>query len=85
MRGQRLYRQLKTQGMDDLEQRIESARTHGACYQSPGDICHGNQIANRAIMMQKKTHRPVQFEITPTPRENVEALIRQIDFQPYAL
>ncbi|MFT0548055.1 tyrosine-type recombinase/integrase [Allopusillimonas ginsengisoli] len=46
------------------------------------DVCHGNQIANRAIVMQKKTHRPVQFEITPTTRESVEALIRQTGLQP---
>ena len=28
------------------------------------DICHGDQVANRAIVMQHKTHRPVQFEIS---------------------
>ena len=25
------------------------------------DICHGDQIASRAIVMQHKTQRPVQF------------------------
>jgi hypothetical protein len=28
------------------------------------DICHGDRVANRAVVMQQKTHRPVQFEIT---------------------
>ena len=28
------------------------------------DICHGDRIATRAIVMQQKTQRPVQFEIT---------------------
>jgi integrase len=29
------------------------------------------------MVMQQKTHRPVQFEITPTTRESVEAWIRE--------
>jgi hypothetical protein len=33
------------------------------------DICHADRIANRAIVMQQKTHRPVQFEITEPTRE----------------
>ena len=32
------------------------------------DIVQGSRIAPRAIVMQKKTHRPVQFEITETTR-----------------
>lgn len=28
------------------------------------DVAHGDQIASRTIVMQQKTHRPVQFEIT---------------------
>jgi len=28
------------------------------------DVSHGNQVATRAIVMQHKTKRPVQFEIT---------------------
>ena len=31
------------------------------------DICHGDQVASRAVVMQHKTQRPVQFEITPAP------------------
>lgn len=41
------------------------------------DICHGEQIAPRAIIMQQKTQRPVQFEITPSTREAVGTWIKQ--------
>mgnify|MGYP001571076545 CR=1 FL=1 len=41
------------------------------------DVCHGDQIAPRAIVMQQKTQRPVQFEITPSTREAVVAWIKQ--------
>ena len=41
------------------------------------DVCHGEQVAARAIVMQQKTHRPVQFEITPATRETVQAWIKQ--------
>jgi integrase len=33
------------------------------------DICHGDRVASRATVMQQKTHRPVQFEITEPTRE----------------
>ena len=29
------------------------------------DICHGDRVFPRAIVMQQQTSRPVQFEITP--------------------
>lgn len=32
------------------------------------DVCHGDQVAARAIIMQQKTQRPVQFEITAATR-----------------
>lgn len=35
------------------------------------DICHGDRIAPRAIVMQQKTSRPVQFEITEQTRTAV--------------
>jgi hypothetical protein len=35
------------------------------------DICHGDRVAARAIVMQQKTSRPVQFEITESPREAI--------------
>jgi integrase len=34
-------------------------------------------VAARAIVMQHKTHRPVQFEITPATRDAVQAWIKQ--------
>lgn len=39
------------------------------------DISHGNQIMSRAIVMQQKTKRPVQFEITEQTREAVKAWV----------
>ena len=41
------------------------------------DICHGDQVATRATVMQQKTQRPVQFEITPAAREAVQKWIKQ--------
>ncbi len=41
------------------------------------DACHGDQVARRAIVLQQKTQRPVQFEIAPPPREAVEAWTKQ--------
>ncbi len=41
------------------------------------DIAHGSRIAPRAIVMQQKTQRPVQFEITEQTREAVSAWIDQ--------
>ncbi len=40
------------------------------------DICHGGQVASRSIVLQRKTQRPVQFEITAPAREAVQAWIR---------
>jgi len=40
------------------------------------DVTHGDQVANRAIVMQQKTRRPVQFEITEQTRESIAAWIR---------
>jgi hypothetical protein len=42
------------------------------------DVCHGDQVAARAIVMQHKTKRPVQFEITPATRE---ALAVDVDLE----
>ena len=41
------------------------------------DVCHGDRVAPRAIILQKKTQRPVQFEITPPTRDAVQAWIKQ--------
>ena len=40
------------------------------------DVCHGDQVAVRAIVVQHKTQRPVQFEITPATRDAVQAWIK---------
>ena len=40
------------------------------------DIAHGDRIAARAIIMQQKTQRPVQFEITEPTRKAVLVWIR---------
>ena len=40
------------------------------------DVCHGDRVAARAVVMQHKTQRPVQFEITPPTRESVDAWIK---------
>jgi integrase len=39
------------------------------------DVCHGGGMASRAIVLQQKTQRPVQFEITDPTREAVGAWI----------
>ena len=39
------------------------------------DITHGERVAARAIVMQQKTQRPVQFEITEQTRQAVAAWI----------
>jgi integrase len=39
------------------------------------DIAHGERVAARAIVMQQKTQRPVQFEITEQTRQTVAAWI----------
>ena len=35
------------------------------------DVCHAEQLASRAVVMQHRTQRPVQFEITQTTRDAV--------------
>jgi len=39
------------------------------------DVCHGQSIASRALILQQKTSRPVQFEITEPARTAVLAWI----------
>ncbi len=41
------------------------------------DICYGDQVATRAMVMQHKTQRPVQFEITSATRDAVQKWIMQ--------
>jgi integrase len=33
------------------------------------DVSHGDLVASRAVVLQHKTQRPVQFEITPATRD----------------
>lgn len=40
------------------------------------DIAHGDRVAARAVIMQQKTQRPVQFEITEQTREAVASWIQ---------
>lgn len=46
------------------------------------DVCHGDQVATRAIVMQQKTLRPVQFEITPATRDAVHAWMKMAGLKP---
>jgi integrase len=41
------------------------------------DVAQGNTVLRRAIVMQQKTNRPVQFEITEQTRQAVAAWIEQ--------
>ena len=45
------------------------------------DVCHGDQVASRAVVMQHKTQRPVQFEITPATRDAVQKWIKQAELR----
>ena len=40
------------------------------------DVTHGANVAARAIVVQQKTHRPVQFEITTQTRDSLEKWIQ---------
>jgi integrase len=46
------------------------------------DVVQGSRIAPRAIVMQKKTQRPVQFEITEQTRDAVAAWIATAHLKP---
>jgi integrase len=37
------------------------------------DICSGTRVRHRATIVQKKTGRPIQFEITEQSRSSIEA------------
>ncbi len=41
------------------------------------DVSQGSRVSSRAIVMQQKTHRPVQFEITEQTRESLKVWISQ--------
>ena len=46
------------------------------------DITHGNQILARAMVVQTKTQRPVQFELTEPTRAAVAAWIEKAKLKP---
>lgn len=46
------------------------------------DIAHGDHVSGRAIILQQKTHRPVQFEITEQTREAITAWISSARLAP---
>ena len=46
-----------------------------------GDVTHGNRIAPRAVIMQRKTQQPVQFEITEQTRNTIESWVQRAGIQ----
>ena len=46
------------------------------------DVTHGNQILPRAMVIQRKTQRPVQFELTEPTRSAVLAWIEMASLRP---
>ncbi len=46
------------------------------------DISQGGLVSSRAIVMQRKTHRPVQFELTEPTREAVAAWLSKAQLKP---
>src|SRR5438105_10854620 len=46
------------------------------------DITQGTRVTSRAIVMQKKTQRTVQFELTEQTRDAVAAWIAQAHLRP---
>lgn len=48
------------------------------------DVAHGDQIASRTIVMQQKTHRPVQFEITESTKQALHEWIAAAGLRPDA-
>ena len=46
------------------------------------DVAHGSLISSRAIIMQQKTHSPVQFEITEPTRTALNKWIEAKHLQP---
>lgn len=43
------------------------------------DVSHGGHISKRAMIMQQKTHQPVQFEITEQTRDAIAKWIKYED------
>ena len=45
------------------------------------DVYQGSVVSSRAIVMQRKTQRPVQFEITEATRESIAAWVARCDLR----
>jgi len=45
------------------------------------DVFQGSVLSSRAIVMQRKTQRPVQFEITEVTRESLAAWVARSDLR----
>lgn len=68
---------------------VEAGTSHSSIWQSIAscehdltklrvrDVAHGAHVSSRAIVMQQKTHRPVQFEITAQTRAALETWLNQ--------
>jgi integrase len=46
------------------------------------DVAHGVLVSPRAMIIQQKTHRPVQFEITEQTRVAISRWIKEAGLQP---
>mgnify|MGYP000847455390 FL=1 len=46
------------------------------------DVTHGGQLLSRAMVVQRKTQRPVQFELTEPTRTTVAAWIAKAGLKP---
>jgi len=46
------------------------------------DVTHGNQVLTRTMVVQRKTQRPVQFELTEPTRTAVAAWIDKANLMP---
>lgn len=46
------------------------------------EVCQGSHAGSRAMVMQQKTQRPVQFEITEQTRQSIEAWIKARKLKP---
>ena len=46
------------------------------------DVCSGALVRDRGVVVQQKTGRPVQFEITPATREALQAWIKKAELKP---
>lgn len=46
------------------------------------DVLHADRVARRAMVMQQKTRRTVQFEITEQTRESISTWIKQAALSP---